>query len=62
MNLRNRWTDLKNYKMMLMMNLMELAKKRYTVRKFSDKAVEKEKFDKLLEMGNIAPTGKNLQP
>lgn len=44
------------------MSLMELAKNRYTVRKFSDKAVEKEKLDLLLEIGMVAPTGKNLQP
>jgi len=44
------------------MDFMELAKKRYSVRKFSDKAVEKEKLDLILEAGNIAPTAKNLQP
>jgi nitroreductase len=44
------------------MDFMELAKKRYSVRKFSDKPVEKEKLDKILEAGNIAPTAKNQQP
>ena len=38
------------------------VKNRYTVRKFSGRKVEKEKLDLLLEIGNIAPTGKNLQP
>lgn len=48
------------------MNFMELAKKRYAARSFSDRQVEKEKLDVILEMiletGNIAPTAKNLQP
>lgn len=44
------------------MDFMELAKKRYSVRKFSDKAVEPDKLDLLLAAGNIAPTAKNLQP
>ena len=44
------------------MDFMELAKKRYSVRKFSDKSVEKEKLEQILEAGNIAPTAKNQQP
>lgn len=44
------------------MNFIELSKKRFTVRKFSDAAVEKEKLDKMLEAGNTAPTAKNFQP
>lgn len=44
------------------MNFIELSKKRFTVRKFSDVPVEKEKLDKMLEAGNTAPTAKNLQP
>ena len=44
------------------MNFIELSKKRFTVRKFSDVAVEKEKLDKMLEAGNTAPTAKNFQP
>ena len=31
------------------MDFMELAKKRYSVRKFSDKPVEKEKLEQILE-------------
>ena len=42
------------------MDFMELAKKRYSVRKFSDKPVEKEKLEQILEAGNIAPTA-NLE-
>ena len=41
---------------------MELAKRRYSVRKFTDKQVEQEKLDAILAAGNIAPTAKNLQP
>lgn len=44
------------------MEFLELAKKRYSVRKFSDKPVEAEKLAKVLEAGNIAPTAKNQQP
>ncbi|MBQ6105345.1 MAG: nitroreductase family protein [Lachnospiraceae bacterium] len=44
------------------MEFMELAKKRYSVRKFSDKPVEKDKLEQILEAGNIAPTAKNQQP
>ena len=44
------------------MGFMELAKKRYSVRKFSERAVEQEKLDAILSAGNIAPTAKNLQP
>ena len=41
---------------------MELAKKRYSVRQFSDRPVPRELLLKILEAGNIAPTAKNLQP
>jgi nitroreductase len=44
------------------MDFMEIAKKRYAVRKYSSKAVEKEKLMKILEAGRIAPTGANKQP
>ncbi len=44
------------------MDFIELAKKRYSVRSYSDKKVEKEILDKILEAGNIAPTAKNQQP
>lgn len=44
------------------MNFMELAKARYSVRKYSDKPIEKEKLDLILEAGRIAPTGHNNQP
>ncbi|MCR5761779.1 MAG: nitroreductase family protein [Treponema sp.] len=44
------------------MDFLDLCKKRYSVRKFSSKAVEEEKIQKILEAGRIAPTAKNTQP
>ena len=45
------------------MNFLQLAKdRRYSVRKFKDQAVEKEKLDLILEAGRIAPTACNYQP
>lgn len=44
------------------MNFMELARSRFAVRKFSDKPVEEEKLAHILEVGNLAPTAKNIQP
>lgn len=44
------------------MSFMELAKERFSVKAFADKPVEKEKLDKILEAGNVAPTAANKQP
>ena len=44
------------------MSFLELAKKRYSCRKYEDKKVEKEKLDIILEAGRIAPTAVNIQP
>ena len=44
------------------MDFIELAKKRYSCRSYSEKKVEREKLDLILEAGRVAPTGKNLQP
>ncbi len=44
------------------MTFTELAKKRFSVRKYSDKTVEKEVLDQILDAGMLAPTAKNLQP
>ncbi len=44
------------------MNFTELAKLRYSCRKFSDKEVEPEIIEKILEAGHLAPTGCNYQP
>jgi nitroreductase len=44
------------------MTFSELAKNRFSVRKFSNQPVEEEKLAQILETGRIAPTAKNLQP
>lgn len=44
------------------MTFLELAKKRYSVRSFSERKVEKEKIEMILEAGRIAPTACNRQP
>lgn len=44
------------------MDFLELAKNRYSVRKFSKKPVEPEKLDLILQAGLLAPTACNNQP
>lgn len=44
------------------MEFLELAKKRYSERRFSSRQVEGAKIAKLLEAGRLAPTAHNLQP
>ncbi len=44
------------------MDFMEISKKRVTVRKFSQKPVEDEKIEKILQAGRWSPTAVNLQP
>ena len=39
-----------------------VIRKRESTRKFSNKKVEREKLDKILEAGRLAPTAKNIQP
>lgn len=43
------------------MKFDELAKERYSVKKYSDKPVEEEKLQKVLQVAGIAPTAKNAQ-
>lgn len=43
------------------MEYSEVIEKRYSVRKYSEKPVEKEKLDKVLNAGRIAPTAGNSQ-
>lgn len=43
-------------------NFLELAKERYSVRKFSDKKVESDKIELILEAARLAPTACNFQP
>lgn len=45
-----------------MMELLEIAKKRYSVRSYQPTKVEKDKLLKILEAGRVAPTAANLQP
>ena len=47
---------------LIYMEFFTLAKERYSCRKFSDKPVEEEKLNKILEAGISAPTAKNAQP
>jgi nitroreductase len=44
------------------MELMELIRKRCSVRSYSSRAVEREKMDYLLEAARLAPSACNLQP
>lgn len=44
------------------MHFTELARSRYSVRKFADRPIEQEKMELILEAGNVAPTGCNKQP
>ena len=44
------------------MDFLELARERYSCRQLSDKKVEKEKLDKIIEAGILAPTATNAQP
>lgn len=43
-------------------DFMELAKARFSTRRFSTRPLEQDKLDKILEAGRIAPTGANKQP
>lgn len=44
------------------MNFLELAKERYSVRMFSDRPIEEEKLNLILEAARVAPTACNNQP
>ena len=44
------------------MSFLELAKRRFSVRKFETKKVEEEKLLQILEAGRVAPTAANYQP
>ncbi len=44
------------------MEFEDIIRRRTAVRKFSDKKLEKEKLDMILEAGRVAPTAKNNQP
>ncbi len=44
------------------MDFLALAKRRYACRQYSDRKVEPEKLQRILEAGRVAPTGANRQP
>ena len=44
------------------MEFEDIIRKRTSVRKFSERRLEQEKLDKILEAGRLAPTAKNSQP
>lgn len=44
------------------MEFEEIIRKRTSVRKFSNKKLEQDKLNKILEAGRLAPTAKNNQP
>ena len=44
------------------MTFLELAKKRFSVRRFEAKKIEEEKLMQILEAGRVAPTAANYQP
>lgn len=43
-------------------SFLDLAKSRYSVRKYENRAVEAEKLTAILEAGHVAPTAANKQP
>jgi len=44
------------------MDFITLAKQRYSVRSYTDRKVEPEKLEQILEAAHVAPTAANLQP
>lgn len=44
------------------MDFLTLAKERFSCRKFSNRQVEQEKIDKIIQAGLLAPTALNKQP
>ncbi len=44
------------------MSVLDLVKKRYSVRKYEDRPVEAEKLQQLLATGRVAPSAHNKQP
>ena len=43
------------------MDFIELARSRYSCKKFDSRQISKEQLDSILEAGCLAPTAKNLQ-
>lgn len=51
-----------NTEQIMSKDFLDLAKERYSVRKFAATPVEQEKIDKIIEAGKVAPTAVNSQP
>lgn len=43
------------------MSFLELAQKRYSCKKYSDRKIDRVTLTRILEAGRLAPTAKNLQ-
>ncbi|MEE6147090.1 nitroreductase family protein [Olsenella sp. YH-ols2223] len=43
------------------MEFTDVVKKRYSCKRYSDRVVEEDKLQAILEAGRVAPTAKNLQ-
>ena len=43
------------------MDFLEIARSRYSCKKFDSRQIEKEQLNTFLEAGRLAPTAKNLQ-
>ena len=44
------------------MEFEDIIRRRTSIRKFSDKLLEQDKLNKILDSGRLAPTAKNIQP
>lgn len=44
------------------MDFLELAKRRYSCRSYTDQPVEQDKIDRIVEAAHVAPTAANRQP
>ena len=44
------------------MNILDIAKKRFSVRSYLDKAIPQETLNMILEAAHVAPTAANMQP
>lgn len=44
------------------MSFLEIAKNRYSVRNYTEQAIEPEKLEQIIEAAHVAPTAANLQP
>lgn len=44
------------------MNILDIAKKRFSVRSYLDKEIPQETLNMILEAAHVAPTAANMQP